>query len=149
MKNLLTSAPILGHYNSSVPIELHTDASDVGIGPVLIQRNQGEEVVVAYASKTLTPAQRNYGATHLDLYAVVLATEKFQTYLSGNVPFKVVTDHAAIVPLLKSRNPVGRPAKRLLRISPYVFQVVYRPGQEDVLADASSRYPVTMRRTHE
>lgn len=56
--------------------------------------------------------------------------------------FKIVTDHAAIVPLLKTKNPVGRLSKWLLRLSPFVFQIVYRPGKENVRTDALSHYPV-------
>lgn len=141
-KSCLMKYPILRHFVSRLPLEIHTDASGVGVGvgAVLIQRHEDAESVVAYASKTLNRAQRNYGPTQLELYTVVFGIEKFQSYLSGNNPFKVVTDHAAILPLLKTRHPVGRPATWLLRITSYVFQVVYRPGRENVLADA---YPVS------
>lgn len=81
LKRRLTSAPILGYYNPTIPIKLHTDASGVVVGAVLIQRSNDGEVVVAYATKTLDLAQRNNDATQPELYAVVHAIKKFQTYL--------------------------------------------------------------------
>lgn len=143
LKTALTTYPVLRHFNPAYPVEIHTDASGVGVGAVLIQRFPDSEATIAFASKSLNPAQRNYGVTELELFAVIFGVEKFQPYLSGNVPFKIITDHAAIVPLLKTKNPIGRLAKWLLRLSPFVFQVVYRPGKENVLADALSRYPVS------
>lgn len=85
---------------------------------------------------------RDDGAAELQLFAVIFGIEKFQQYLSSNVPFKVITDHAAIVPLLKTKKPALRLAKWLLRISCFLFQVVIDFRRENVLADVSSRYPM-------
>lgn len=104
----LTSATILNHFNPNEPSEVHTDASAVGVGAVLIQRKNGGKHAFAYASKFLNKAQRNYGATKLKHFAVVFAVEKFHFYLEGAQPFKVVSGHAAIGALLNTKNPTSR-----------------------------------------
>lgn len=139
LQKKLTNFPILRHFNPTVPLEIHTDASSVGVSAVLIQRSGSDERIIAYASKTLNQAQRNYGATQLQLYAVVFGIEKFKHICLGI--YLVMTDHSALVPLLKTKNPIGQLAKWLFPITPYAFQIVYRPSCENVLADALSRYP--------
>lgn len=94
------SAPILAHFDPCRPVEIHTDAFAVGVGAVLVQKYEDGEHPNAYTSKALNKAQRNYGATELELFAVVIAIEKFHYYI-GDLPFKVATDHPAVVALLK------------------------------------------------
>lgn len=134
------AGPILSHFNPNLEVEIHTDASTVGLGAVLIQKHEGVEHVLAYASRALNNAERNYGATHLELLAVVFGIEKFEPYVAGNEQFKVVTDCSAIAPLLRTKNPVGRLARWVMRLSPFTFEVVYRKGCENVVADYLSRY---------
>lgn len=76
-KRRLTSAPILAHFDQVKPIELHTDASAVGVGAVLIQKTNDEEHVIAYASKTLNKAQKNYGAIELELLQTFFEWKNF------------------------------------------------------------------------
>lgn len=102
---------------------------------MLIQKHEDGEHPVAYASKALNKAQKNYGATELELFAIVIAIEKFHYYI-GNLLFKVVTDHSAIGAFLKTKTPANRLARWIMRLSPYTFEVVCRPGKENCLADA-------------
>lgn len=69
------------------------------------------EHVLAYASRSLNEAEQNYGATHLELLAVVFGIEKFEAYVAGNQRFKVVTDCSAIAPFLRTKKPVDRLAR--------------------------------------
>jgi RNase H-like domain found in reverse transcriptase len=142
LKRHLTSFPILSHFSPDRSIEIWTDGSSQGVGAVLIQRDQNRIYTIAFSSKSLNRAQKQSSATSLEVFAVVFGIGKYQTYLCGNVPFAVVTDHAAIVPLLKTKTPGGQLARWLFRIAPYRFHVVYRPGRENTFADALSRYPV-------
>ena len=71
---------------------LNTDASGTGLGAVLYQKQDGKDRVVAYASRSLTKAERNYPAHKLEFLAVKWAVcEKFHDYLYGG-KFEVVTD---------------------------------------------------------
>ena len=63
LKAYLTTAPIVRAPNWKLPFEVMCDASDLDIGPVLGQREEGKPYVVYYASKTLNEAQRNYTTT--------------------------------------------------------------------------------------
>ena len=83
LKSHLTTAPIVRAPNWQLPFEVMCDASDLAIGAVLGQREDGKPHVVYYASKTLNEAQRNYTTTEKELLAVVYALEKFLAYLVG------------------------------------------------------------------
>lgn len=78
----------------------------MGVEAVLIQQSENGEATPAYASKILNSAERNYGATEHELFAVIFGIETFQQYLTGNVPLKQITGHGAIVLLLETNNPV-------------------------------------------
>ena len=73
---------------------------------------------------------------------MVFAIEKFQYYISNKHRFRVITDHSAIGQLLKAKEPKGPMARWIIKLSQYDFEVVYRPGRENVVADFLSRFPI-------
>ncbi|RVW63656.1 Pro-Pol polyprotein [Vitis vinifera] len=81
LKQFLTTAPIVRAPNWKLPFEVMCDASDLAMGAVLGQREDGKPYVIYYASKTLNEAQRNYTTTEKELLAVVFALDKFRAYL--------------------------------------------------------------------
>ena len=99
LKSHLTNAPIVRAPNWQLPFEVMCDASDLAIGAVLGQREDGRPHVVYYARKTLNESQRNYTTIEKELLAVVYALDKFRAYLVG-YDIVIFTDHSALKYLL-------------------------------------------------
>ncbi|KAG1139274.1 hypothetical protein G6F37_013186 [Rhizopus arrhizus] len=112
LKSALISLPELSYPDSNLPYALHCDASDTGVGAVLVQGGRP----VAYASKSLTPAQRNYSTTERECLAVAWALQYFHYYVHGCPSLTVYTDHAALKAILSTKEPKGRIARKVLII---------------------------------
>ena len=110
IKKALTSPDIMAYPLSTCEFILDTDASDMGIGAVLSQYQDGKERVIAFASRSLNRAEKNYCATDKELLAVRYFVEYFRQYLLGRT-FRIRTDHQALVWLFKLKEPKGRIAR--------------------------------------
>lgn len=141
LKLRLTEAPVLACPDFAKPFSLQTDASDYGLGAVLTQVLEGTERVIAYASRVLIGAERNYSATEKECLAIVWGIRKMRPYLEG-YHFNVITDHLSLKWLNSIDNPTGRLARWALELQQYTFSIQYRKGRCNVVADALSRQPV-------
>lgn len=144
LKQELLQAPILAYADFTQPFVLYTDASNAGLGAVLAQPQQGEERVIAYASRSLHPAERNdanYSSFKLELLAMKWALcEKFKDYLWG-AQVVVVTDNNPLVHLQTAK--LGAVEQRwVAQLANYNYQIKYRPGRENTNADVLSRLPM-------
>ena len=104
LKELLCDAPVLAYprFGLSEEFVIETDASKVGLGAVLAQKQpDGTVHPIAYASHSLQPAERNYEISELETLGLVWAVKHFRPYILG-YPCTVYTDHAACLSLLRS-----------------------------------------------
>jgi hypothetical protein len=140
LKINLTSAPILGYPHFGKPFRLYSDSSNFSIGAVLCQVQQGVERVIAYAGRSLSPAERNYGITEKECLALVFATKHFDCYLRSS-EFEAIVDHSALTWLCSVKAPTGRLARWITWLQGYNVKVIYRKGRDHGNADAISRRP--------
>ena len=140
LKQALVSAPILAFPNFEHDFILDTDASADELGAVLSQKFVEGERVIAYASRTLTKAERQYCTTRREMLALVWGIRQFRPYLYGRT-FNARTDHNSLRWLQNFREPEGQVARWLEILSEYDFQVFHRPGVQHGNADALSRSP--------
>lgn len=139
LKDELTRAPTLALYNPEAETELHTDASSVGLGAILLQKQANRKwSAVAYYSQTTNKAEKQYHSYELEMLAVVRAIERFHLYLYG-IPFTIVTDCNAIVYAVNKASLNPRIARWTLTLQNYDFKMSHRPGDKMQHVDALSR----------
>lgn len=141
IKQALVSAPILSAPDFSKPFFIQCDASNVGLGAILTQKDDDKELVVAFASRSLTDIERKYTVTEKECLAVLFGVEKFRPFVDG-IHFTVMTDHSSLLWLSNLKNPTGRLARWAMRLSQYDMEIVHRKGALNVIPDALSRAPI-------
>ena len=139
VKKRLTEAPVLALPNPDKTYVVETDASVVGLGAVLLQ----DGMPIAYESRKLTSAERNYTTTEQELLAVVHALQTWRCYLEGaRFPFVVRTDHNPLTYLPTQPNLSRRQARWSEYLQRFHFQWEYKAGSTNSAADALSRAPI-------
>jgi len=141
LKERLTSAPVLGMPTNEGTFYLDTDASDVGISSILSEKQGNSEVVIAYASRTLSKAERNYDVTRRELLAIIYGLKTYKQYLLGR-HFVIRSDHAALQWLRRTPEPMAQLARWLVFIEQFDFDILHREGSRHGNADGLSRKPV-------
>lgn len=138
LKEKLINAPILQYPNFEKEFILTTDASQFAIGSILSQGIPGQDLPVAYASRTLNKAEQAYSTTEKELLSIVWAVKHFRPYLLGR-EFKIFTDHQPLTWLFNVKDPGSRLMRWRLKLAEYNYEVVYKPGVTNTNADALSR----------
>ncbi|UYV80685.1 K02A2.6-like [Cordylochernes scorpioides] len=139
LKNMVSNAPILTFLDPTKPITISSDASQYGIGTVLMQGGQAIE----YASFSLNATQRKYAQIEKELLAIVFGCERFQYYIWGNDVI-VETDHKPLLSIVKK--PLEKLSPRLqrmvLRLMRFQISLKFTPGKNMFVADHLSRDPL-------
>lgn len=139
---LLTSPPVLAYADYDKPFILNIDASALGLGAVLYQESDGAERVIAYASRGLRQAERNYPAHKLEFLALKWSVcDKFHDYLYGGKKFKVRTDNNPLTYAFSTAKLDAVSHRWLAALATYYFTIHYRPGVQNLDSDMFSRPP--------
>lgn len=139
LKNSLTTDIVLAFPDFRKPFNLTTDASDKAIGGVLQQKDEnGSLRPIAYFSRTLNGAERNYSAVEREALAVIYGLSTNRPLILG-YRIHILSDHRPLTWLLKSTVPSSRIARWQTLLGEFDFSIDYLPGSSNMVADFLSR----------
>ena len=150
LTSALTSAQCMAYFDMQKDTFVTVDASPVGLSAILSQRTPGQDddKVISYASRALTAVETRYSQTEKEALAILWGIEYFHLYLYGK-EFTLITDHKPLEVIYGNRSVKvsARIERWILRLQPYTFKVVYKPGASNP-ADYLSRHPIQSSRKH-
>ena len=120
------------------PLELFVDASGLGAGACLAQKQSGLFRVIAYSSRSFSHTEQQYSTIERELAALRWRVQTFRLFLVG-VPFIIHTDHQPLIYLYNMKLIDFRLARTFEDLADFSFQICYTPGKQNVAADALSR----------
>ena len=140
LKQAVSEQPVLILPDPSLPYVVTTDASGYAVGAWLSQ-DQGRGLQpIAFLSKKMLPAERNYPVHEQELLAIVLALKEWRHYLSGvSFTIRVVTDHKSLVYLRTQPHLSPRQTRWMELLEQFNFTIEYQEGKNNVVADGLSR----------
>lgn len=146
MKSIVADVKKLKYFDVNKPVVIECDASGFGLGAALFQ----DDNVIAYASRTLKPAEKNYAQIEKECLAVVFACTHFDQMIVGNVKTTVRTDHKPLIPIFAK--PLLKAPKRLqlmlMVLQRYNVHLEFVKGTDNIVADTLSRAPVDSARSN-
>ena len=137
VKDTVISDTTLRYFNPSLPMTIQVDASQVGLGAVLLQNNKP----VAFTSKSLTETEHLYANIKREMLTVVFGAERFRTYVYGR-SFTIKSDHKPLESI-SQKNLADIPAQlqhMLLHLQGYYYIICYCPSKEMTLPDTHSHF---------
>ena len=141
LKYYMTSEPVLKLPDINLPFVLRTDASNVGVGAVLIQYENDVPRPIAYASRKLLDRERNYSTIERECLAIIFGVTRFQYYLTGK-EFIMETDHKPLIFMNTAKSSNNRIVRWSLCLQSFKFRVIHIAGRDNIGADFLSRYPL-------
>lgn len=146
LKAEIASDRVLTPFNPDLPLQLACDASPTGIAGVLSHIINDEERPIAFASRSLTSAEKNYSQLDREALAIVYAVQHFHEYVYGRL-FKLITDNQPLSRIFHQHSKLPQmTSSRLQRyatfLTGYNYEVVTKRSEENVNADCLSRAPL-------
>ena len=141
LKLAFTSAPILAHFDPSLPCIVEPDASDFACGGVLSQKDTSGLVrPIAFLSRKFAPAEINYEIHDKEMLAIIICLKEWRAYLEGaQHTISILTDHKNLEYFVTTKQLNRRQVRWAQLLANYDFVVKYRPGVQNGKADALSR----------
>ncbi|MBW0536802.1 hypothetical protein O181_076517 [Austropuccinia psidii MF-1] len=141
LKEAFTTAPIISHFNPSLPTIVETDASDYSLGAVLSQVIDSGKHLISFDSCKLLPTELTYEIHDKELLGIVWALRRWRDFLlSLSNPFEVLTDHSSLQYFMSSKVLTCRQALWAEFFSEFHFTITYSPGRLATLPDALSHW---------
>ena len=141
----LKSPNVIAYPDFSLPFIVHCDASQLGLGGALYQKQGDKTRIISLASRTLTPAEKNYFMHSGKLEFLALkwcVAEKFSNYLLNCPKFEVVTDNNPLTYVLSTAKLNSTGLRWVAELANYDFSIKYRKGKKHIDADFLSRNPI-------
>ena len=141
IKSAFQSPEMLLHPDETKPFVVETDASDYGVGGILSQYDENNEMhPVAFYSRSLNPAERNYEIYDKELLAIFACFKEWRHFLQGGMhQVTVLTDHKNLQYFMTTKQLTRRQARWSLFFSEFDFVLTYRPGTHSGAPDLLSR----------
>ncbi|KAE8238369.1 hypothetical protein A4X06_0g8816, partial [Tilletia controversa] len=141
LKQSFQSAPVRRIFRPDLPIRVSTDSSDFGIGGVLEQKFEHRWHPIAFESRKLTPAERNYPIREKELLAIVHCLTVWRIYLEDVEDFEVFTDHHSLQYFKTQKELNKRQARWQELLCNFTYTIKYIPGPSNSVPDVLSRRP--------
>lgn len=138
LRTALSKESVLHNPDFNQSFILQTDASDRGLGAVLLQGAPGERRPIAFLSRKLFPREVRYSIVEKECLAAKWALDSLKYYLLGR-EFTLETDHKALMWLQRMKDTNSRITRWYLAMQPYNFSIQHVPGKDNLTADYLSR----------
>lgn len=149
IKQAYLSVTFVNHPDLNNRFFIQGDSSDYGVGGILFQLDEeGNKKVIAYASRTLRPAELNYTVTEKEALALIFLLQQWRTLILGN-PLSVITDHKSLSYVMNCPLKTSRLTRWVLYMQEYNFQISHCKGKENITADHLSRNPLKINKPNQ
>lgn len=136
-KSLISKDLLLAYPDFKKSFELTTDASEYAIGAVLSQN----ERPVMFISRALSKSEEHFAVNEKEMLAIIWALNSFRNYLYGTAHVKIFTDHQPLTYAMSNKNNNAKMKRWKSILEEYDYEIKYKPGKSNVVADALSRVP--------
>ena len=139
LKDSLIKAPLFAKWTPGLETAFEYDSSGYAVGGTLMQKIKGLWHPIAYFSKKLHPAESNYPIHDKEMLAIIHCICKWRTELVGQ-HFEVWSDHRNLAYFRKKQHLGERQLRWAYELNDFSFDIIHKPGKEQVQSDALSRH---------